>query len=147
MPGDHTGVATSDDKESTGVTDTEDDNMAVINAAIAEVVATLDQELRETNTESEETEFPEADKDVEVSHPNTTTKTTRRVYNLCKGKNVNCGRNYSHRFGYHPVALVHIALTAINEVSIAKVQAQRTRISNYGVPTAAQVRIIWSPES
>ena len=83
VPGEHTVVATSDNKVSTGVTDTEDDNMAAIDAAIMEVVATLNQELRETNVEPEETYFPEADKDEEVSHPNTTIKTTRRVYNLC----------------------------------------------------------------
>ena len=33
-----------------------------------------------------------------------------RIYNLCKGKNVNCGSGYSHRLGEHSMALVHISL-------------------------------------
>ena len=101
----HTGVATSDNRENTGVPNKEDNNMAAIDAAITEVAATLDQELRKIKAEPEDT------KDAEVSHPNTTTKTIRRVYNLHKGKNGNRGRDYSHRFGGHSVALVNIALT------------------------------------
>ena len=58
--------------------------MDAIDDAIAEVAATLDQELRETNTEPEETKSPEETKDAEVSHPNATTETTSQVYNLCK---------------------------------------------------------------
>ena len=41
--GDHTGVATFDYAESIGVTNIEDDDMAAIDAAIAEVADTLDQ--------------------------------------------------------------------------------------------------------
>ena len=59
---------------------TDNDDMAAIYYAIAKVEATLDQWLREANAEPEET------KDEEVSHPITTTKTNRRVYNICKGK-------------------------------------------------------------
>ena len=110
----NTGVAMSDDRENTGVPITEDDYMASIDAEIMEVVATLYQELREVNAEPEET------KDVEVSHPNTTTKTTRRVYNLCKGKNGNRGCDYSHRFGDHLMALLHIALTQLSTKSVMR---------------------------
>ena len=38
--------------------------MADINAAIAQVAVTLDQYLREANAEPEETELPEAARDV-----------------------------------------------------------------------------------
>ena len=44
-------------------------------------------------------------------HPSTTIKTTRLVYNLHKGKDVKCGRDYSRRFGEHYMSLVHIAPT------------------------------------
>ena len=73
--------------------DKEADNMAVIDATIAEVSATLDKELRKTNDKPEETKLYEAARDAEVSHPRTTTKTTRRIYNLRKGKNRNRGRD------------------------------------------------------
>ena len=49
IPYEQTGVATSDDKEITRVSDTEADGMADIDSTIAEVAATLDQELREEN--------------------------------------------------------------------------------------------------
>ena len=49
VPDKHTGVAMSDNRESIGVPNTEDNNMAAIDTSITEVVATLDQELRETN--------------------------------------------------------------------------------------------------
>ena len=88
--------------------------MAAIDAAIAEVSATLNQDPREANTEPEENELPEAARDAEVLHPSTTTKTTSRVYNLRKVKNGNCGRNYSRRFGDHLMALLHIALTQLS---------------------------------
>ena len=71
--------------------DIEDDDMAAIDATIADVADTLDQELRETNAEPEETKLPESAKDAEVSHPNMTTETTRRIYNLRKGNNGNRG--------------------------------------------------------
>ena len=57
-----------------------------------------------------ETELPEAARDAEVSHPSTTTETTRQVYNLKKGKDGNRGHDYSRRFGDHSMALMHIAL-------------------------------------
>ena len=41
VPDEHTGVATSNDEEITGVPDTESDDMASIDAAIAEVAATI----------------------------------------------------------------------------------------------------------
>ena len=56
-------MGTSDDKEGTGVPDIEDDDMAAIDATIADVAATLDQELREANTEPKETELPESSRD------------------------------------------------------------------------------------
>ena len=43
VTGEHTGVAMLDDKETTGVTNTEDYNMADIDAAISEVAANLDR--------------------------------------------------------------------------------------------------------
>ena len=49
VPDKHTGVEMSDNRESIGVPNTEDNNMAAIDTSITEVVATLDQELRETN--------------------------------------------------------------------------------------------------
>ena len=49
----HTGVETSDNRESTGVLNTEDDKTAAIDSAIMEVAARLDQELREKNAEPE----------------------------------------------------------------------------------------------
>ena len=58
--------------------------------------------------------MPEAARGAEVSHPSTTTKTTRRVYNLRKGKNGNCGNDYSRHFGDHSMALVHIVLTHLS---------------------------------
>ena len=93
MTDEHTGVATSDNKEITGVLDTEVEDMAAIDAAISEVAATLDQELMKTNAEPEETESTEASRDAEVLHPRTTTKTTRRVYNLHKAKRGKHGRD------------------------------------------------------
>ena len=64
-------------------------------------MATLDQELRESKAEPEETELPETARDAEMLHPNMTTETTRRVYNLHKGKHGNRGPDYSHCFGDH----------------------------------------------
>ena len=61
--------------------------MDALGTGIAEVAATLDQYLREANME------PKRTKDAEVSHPNMTTKITRGVYNLCKGKNGNHSHN------------------------------------------------------
>ena len=49
-----------------------------------------------------------------MSHPITTTETTRRVYNILKGKDRKHGRNYSRRFGDHSMLLVHIALTHLS---------------------------------
>ena len=69
--------------------------MDALDTGISEVAATLDQDLREANME------PKRTKDAEVSQPNMTTKTTRGVYNLCKGKNGNHRHDYSHCFGYH----------------------------------------------
>ena len=85
--------------------------MASIDAAIAEVDATLDQELWEANVEPEETKLLEASRDAKVSHPSTNTKTTRWVYNLRKGKDGKCGPNYSRCFGDHLMSLVHTTLT------------------------------------
>ena len=110
----HTGVEIPDDGESTGLPNIEDDNMVAIDAAIAEREATLDQEIREINAEPEEIKYSEETKDVELSHLNTTTKSTRRVYNLLKVKNGNRGRDYSNRFGDHLVALVYITLTQLS---------------------------------
>ena len=94
--------------------DTEVDEMAAIDNTIAEVPPALVQELREANTEPEETKLSEAARYAEVLHPITTNKTTRQVYNLRKDKNGKRGRNYSCRFGYHSMALVHIALTQLS---------------------------------
>ena len=79
--------------------------MAAIDSTIAELEATFDQKTIETNMQPEET------KDLEVSHPNKTTRTTRRVYNLRKGKNGDRRRNYSHSSGDHSMALMQIVLT------------------------------------
>ena len=49
VPDEHTGVATTDEEEITGVPDTESDDMASIDAAIAEVAAALDQKPRKSN--------------------------------------------------------------------------------------------------
>ena len=59
---------------------TYNNNIATIDAAINKVADTLDQELREVLVN------PKEIKDEEISHPSTTTKTTRQVYNICKGK-------------------------------------------------------------
>ena len=114
VPDEHTGASTSDDKESTGVPDIEAYDMAVIDATIEELAATLDQELREANAKPEETELPEADMDVELSHPITNNKSTRRFYNLCKYKKGSLGRKYSHRFGDHSMALLNPVLTHLS---------------------------------
>ena len=111
MPDEHTGEALSDDGEIIGVPNTKDDDMFVINTKIAELASTLDQDLRETNADPEETKYHEETQDGEVFHPKTTIKTTRRVYNLHKGKNVNRGRDYLHRFRDHSMPLVLMALT------------------------------------
>ena len=107
-------MKTSDDKQSTGVPYTEADTMAAIDAAITEVAATLNQELREANTEPEETELPEVARDAEVLHPSTNNETTGQVYNLHKGKDRKRGRKYSCHFGEHLVAIVHITLTQLS---------------------------------
>ena len=93
VPEEHTGVATLDKEERTAVSDTEADTISAIDAAIAEVAATLDQKIREANAGPRETMLPEAARDAEVSHPITNTRTTRRIFNLGKGKNGNRGRN------------------------------------------------------
>ena len=65
-----------DDREIKVVLITEDKVMAAIDTEIMEVASTLDKNLRETNTDPVETN------DADLSQPNTTTKTTRQVYNL-----------------------------------------------------------------
>ena len=67
VPDEHTRVATSDNEEITGVPDTEADDMTAIDSAIEEVSATLYQELRDPNTEPEETELPESARDAEAT--------------------------------------------------------------------------------
>ena len=46
VPDEHIGLATSNNEEITGVSNTEADDMSAIDAAILEVSATLNQELR-----------------------------------------------------------------------------------------------------
>ena len=70
---------------------TDDDDMAVIYYAIAKVEAPLDQGLNETRDDEvsgdpEESRNEETNNE-EKSHSRTTTKTTRRVYNLRNDNN------------------------------------------------------------
>ena len=99
---------------------TEYNDMVAIGAVIDEVVSTLDQDLIETKSEPEETKDADLEetKYLGVSQPNMTTKTTKRVYNLRKDKNGNHGCDYSHRFGCHLMALVHISLTQLSMKSV-----------------------------
>ena len=64
-------METSDNGEIKGVTNTYDNCIASIDAAILEVAATLDQELRQTSTEPEETNDVDTEetKHVEVFQP------------------------------------------------------------------------------
>ena len=87
----------------------ENDDMAAIEDKLTDVAAKLDKGPKETSKDPEEPQNRESN-DEELSHPNTSTDTIMCVYNLLKGKNGNRGSDYSHRFEYHSMALVRIAL-------------------------------------